>query len=123
MGQAENLRVAVDFDGVIHRYSMGWHDGTIYDRPMEGAAASLKKLEDHGCQIVIYSTRAEGKYINGWWQEGQRDDMIEWLDYYHIPYHEVAGGKPMAHVYIDDRGLRFEDWRSTMKQLFKMFNL
>jgi len=118
-----NLRVAVDFDGVIHRYSMGWHDGTIYDRPIEGAAASLKKLEDRGCQIVIYSTRAEGKYINGDWQEGQSDKMIEWLKFYGIPYHEIASGKPLAHVYIDDRGLRFEDWNSTMKQLFQIFNL
>lgn len=119
----QNLTVAIDFDGVIHRYSMGWHDGTIYDRPMEGAKESMQKLRDKGCKILIFSTRAEGKYINGKWQENQKDNMAEWLKFYQIPYDEIASGKPMAHVYIDDRGLRFENWEDATKQLFNIFNL
>jgi len=118
-----NLTVAIDFDGVIHRYSKGWHDGTIYDPPTKGAAAWMQMLKDKGCEIVIYSTRAESKWVKGFWQEGQVNKMSEWLDYHGIPYDRIASGKPMAHAYIDDRAIRFNDWEGAMMQLFDIFNL
>jgi hypothetical protein len=34
----------MDFDGVIHKYSKGWLDGSIYDEPMEGAKEQLAKI-------------------------------------------------------------------------------
>lgn len=40
--------IAVDFDGVIHKYSKGWQNGSIYDEPVEGAKeALLELLEDY----------------------------------------------------------------------------
>ena len=32
----------IDFDGVVHGYSEGYKDGTIYDKPMEGVEEALK---------------------------------------------------------------------------------
>ena len=32
----ENTQIGIDFDGVIHKNSKGFHDGTIYDEPIEG---------------------------------------------------------------------------------------
>jgi hypothetical protein len=45
MTAAYRPKVLVDFDGVIHRYSKGWGDGTVYDPPVAGARAALRKLE------------------------------------------------------------------------------
>jgi len=35
--------IAVDFDGVIHQYSKGWEDGSIYDKPVKGVRQALMK--------------------------------------------------------------------------------
>lgn len=40
------MTLAVDFDGAVHRYSRGRHDGTIYDPPIPGALNGLRQLMD-----------------------------------------------------------------------------
>src|SRR3546814_17831472 len=40
--QGDGMTVALDFDGVIHRYSKGWRGGVIHDPPMPGAIEDVK---------------------------------------------------------------------------------
>ena len=49
--------MAIDFDGVIHKYSKGWQDGSIYDVPMPGVKKALAALNKK-FKIVIFSRRA-----------------------------------------------------------------
>ena len=37
-------QIAIDFDGVIHKNTKGFHDGTVYDEPVEGAIEAIKSL-------------------------------------------------------------------------------
>jgi len=100
--------LAVDFDGVIHRYSKGWLDGEIYDKPVEGAREALQKLsEDY--RIVVFSARAKTP-------EG-RKSIKKWLEKHKIPFDEITSNKPPAFAYIDDRAIRFESWGKTLKAL------
>ena len=39
---AKNL--AIDFDGVIHNFDKGYHDGTCYGDPIEGSLQAIKDL-------------------------------------------------------------------------------
>ena len=41
----EKSQLGLDFDGVIHKNSKGFHDGTIYDEPLEGAVEGVKYLK------------------------------------------------------------------------------
>lgn len=96
--------VAVDFDGVIHRYSKGWQDGVIYDPPVDGTFVALNVLATRH-KVVIYTVRDD---LNAVW---------EWLKKYglHIVVSEVTNLKPIAHLYIDDRAYRFEgDWTKAL---------
>ena len=56
--------IAVDFDGVIHGYSKGWHDGTIYDPPVPGAIDALCELMlDYA--VFVHTSRDVGQ-VAGW---------------------------------------------------------
>jgi len=109
--------VAIDFDGVIHRYSKGWQDGSIYDSPMENAEVELSRLVSKGYKVVIFTTRLnpqvnddvnlEKNRISKWlFDNGMKIDTH---------YHDITAVKPVAGIYIDDRALRFTNWLDMSK--------
>lgn len=107
--------IAIDFDGVIHRYSEGWEDGSIYDEPIEGAREAIRRLKRKGFKIVIFTTRLNPKFneIN----EGVRNcyqDIYNWLKKHLIEFDELTNNKPPAIAYIDDRAIRFTNWKDIL---------
>jgi phosphoglycolate phosphatase-like HAD superfamily hydrolase len=104
MVERGRAKVMVDFDGVIHRYSKGWDDGTAYDPPMPGAKQSLQALEDEGYNVVIFSSRLSGQ-------------IVAWLKKYEFPPYRVTNIKEGAVAYIDDRAIQFKDWYSAVNQV------
>lgn len=110
--------VAIDFDKVIHGYSRGWHDGTIYDGLVDGAAEGVAEVMDHAAAFVHTSRDADqvarwlaaegfdtttdqprGKFWN------QRGRLL------------VTNRKLPALAYLDDRAVRFETWPQALAQL------
>lgn len=57
--------IAIDFDGVIHKYSKGWQDGDIYDTPITDAIKSINELMTSGYAVFIFSTR-NSRQIKKW---------------------------------------------------------
>lgn len=103
--------IAVDFDGVIHGYSKGWQDGSIYDPPIPGVQEALAKLREEFI-VVIWSTRCHDRVINGVAQKNQVQEVVEYLDRHGIPHDGVYSGegKPFCACLIDDRAVRFRSW-------------
>ncbi len=55
----ENKQIGLDFDGVIYKNSKGFHNGTLYDEPIDGAIESIRYLNEIlGYDLVIYSCKA-----------------------------------------------------------------
>jgi hypothetical protein len=108
------LNLGIDFDGVIHDDSKGFHDGTIYGEPIPGALDALKTLSKH-FRIIIFTAKAkpDRPLING--MSGS-ELVEEWLLKYDVLKHvaEITSEKPRALLYIDDKGYRFENWKSTL---------
>jgi hypothetical protein len=109
--------VAVDFDGVIHAYSRGWQDGSIYDPPMCGALDGLRTLmalyavfiftTRDPCQVAAWltahgfvcRTEHEGEFWN------EQGVLL------------VTNRKLAAVAYLDDRAVHFEDWDQALADL------
>lgn len=113
--------IAVDFDGVIHKYSKGWQGGEIYDEPIEGVKEALGKLVEKNFKVVILTTRLNPDILKSDANvRAKRFQIVQWLRKYGMEegkhYHELTGCKPAAIVYLDDRGIRFEgNWKSILK--------
>ncbi len=107
-------RICIDFDGVIHKYSRKYHDGSIYDRPTEGVREFLLKLKDMGYCIFVHTSRPLASDN----PEGAIRLMEKWLKRWKIPYDFITMIKVPANAYIDDRAIRFTgDWNYVMKEL------
>lgn len=105
--------IAVDFDGVIHRYSEGWKDGSIYDIPVEDAGAALRSLS-RDYRIIIHTTR---KNI-GNPENPETGTVWDWLRKHNLDccVDDITNTKPAeAKLFIDDRAIHFSDWDSTIK--------
>ena len=102
--------LAIDFDGVIHKYSKGFKGiDNIYDPPMDGTYESLKKLKDEGYILKILSSRPK-EFIQPWLEKHELSQFIT----------EVSNHKFPATLYIDDRGFNFKNWSQCLTNL-KLF--
>ena len=113
----EFRQIAVDFDGVIHRCSKGFHDGTIYDPPIEGSLEAVKELASKYV-VVVYSAKARSDrpLVNG---KTGVELIWEWLEKYGFAEYveDVTSEKPRAFCYIDDRAIKFDNWSQAMAAL------
>jgi len=111
--QSKNL--GIDFDGVIHDDNLGFHDGTIYGKLIEGSLESIKFLSN-SFNIIIFTAKAkkDRPLVNG---KTGTELVEEWLLKHDILKYvsDITAEKPRALLYIDDKGFRFENWIDTMK--------
>ena len=113
----EQINIGVDFDKVIHKCSKGYHDGTIYDEPVAGAAEALKKLAEK-YTVIVYTCKAKPDrgLVNG---KTGTELVWEWLEENNMSQFvsKVTAEKPRAVAYIDDKAIRFTDWESCLDKI------
>ena len=115
----EQVNIGIDFDGVMHKCSKGYHDGTIYDEPIAGSYEALKNISEK-YTIILYTCKAKPDrgLVNGKtgvalvWEWLEKHNMSQFVS-------KVTAEKPRAVAYIDDKAIRFTNWKKCMKQLNK----
>ena len=109
--------VAIDFDGVIHNFDKGWHDGTCYGEPLPGSINAIKSLSKK-YNIIIFTAKAKKNrpLVNG---KTGVELVKEWLEKYGLIdfVSEITSEKPRAKIYIDDNGYRFESLEKTLNDI------
>ena len=109
--------IAIDLDGVIFEYR-DWKGVEHFGKPVKNVKRSLTLLQKMGFKIVIYTCRTNPK-LHTEYPLPQLELLVrKALLTAEIPFDEVAiGGKPIAHYYIDDRGIRFNDWEDALMKV------
>jgi len=102
--------LAIDWDRTIHDTDRPI-EGRKLGAPVPGAKEALTKFKTAGYKIIIHSC-ARPKIIR------------DWMTYFEIPFDYIwgeapadYGHKPVADLYIDDRGLHFQSWARTLEEV------
>lgn len=112
VGLEPGKAVAFDFDGVIHRYSKGWHDGTIYDGCNQKVVNIIRILMNCHVPVYILSTR-DPEQIKAWWEITIPTipcGIVEDTCRFFTDEEEVGitNRKLPAQLYVDDRAYKYE---------------
>lgn len=96
------MKYAIDFDGVIcKREGIPTKEG--FGEPMEGALESIKLLKKMGHKVWVFTSNPDLEMVH------------EWLFKHKFPRLKITNIKTPAHVYIDDRAIRFTNWMDIRK--------
>jgi hypothetical protein len=105
------IKIALDFDGVIHSATTAFKDiDIIEDEPVKGAKEAIKEIKKAGFEVVIFSSRTK--------TEKGRKAILNWLRENEIEVDKIPEHKPVANIYLDDRAIQFNgDWKQSLKDL------
>jgi hypothetical protein len=118
--------ICVDFDGVIHGYTKGYLDGTLYDQAIEGSHEFLIRLRNR-YKVIICSARMnpndnpnldfeieEFSHEHFLYAQEKKEMLKNWFKLngfeQNIHYDLITPFKPSAKFYIDDRAVTFKKW-------------
>lgn len=98
--RANLLWIAVDLDGTLAE-GVWTPDNPTTDigAPRWDNVAKLEEAVAAGYKVMIHTSRPDTDYEN----------IEGWLDHWQIPWKVIRTGKPLAALYIDDRGRYSED--------------
>lgn len=118
--------LCIDFDGVIHAYSRGWQDGSIYDGLVPGFVPWAINANKY-FSLHIYSSRSKSpdgpRQMREWMQSRLCEQLMPSEVEIFIDMFTFCHEKPAAFLTIDDRAIQFRgDWTAWWLQPAELIN-
>ena len=114
------MDIYIDFDGTITDPELDFSEA-IQKAPQPGSIEAINILYDAGHTISIYSCRSNPDVVGSikrkllnvnpttlekkWIAQTLEEEMIGYLRFHKIKYHNIVKSKPHYHLIIDDRAL------------------
>ena len=105
------MRIVIDLDGTICPVKRADQSYASLS-PLPGAVEAIRSLRAASHYVIISTARNMGTCQGnlGAVMKNIGRVTLDWLSQHGIEYDEIYFGKPNAHVYIDDRAIRFGSW-------------
>jgi hypothetical protein len=129
------MEIYIDFDGTITVPNVNFEEA-IQQPPQEGCVETINALYDAGNLISIYSCRSNPEVVGTakrkllsfnpttlekqWAAQTLEEEMISYLNFYKIKFHNIVKDKPHYHIIIDDRAFNPKaGWQNIKGALIK----
>ena len=99
------MNYIIDLDGTICNETN--FNNRNKSKLIKGAREAINKLYKKKNNITIYSARG--------WNEFKITE--NWLKKNKVKYHKLILGKAIGDVWIDDRAIKFTNWKSVSKKI------
>lgn len=105
-GKADQKFIAVDIDGTLAEDYKGKFDPKVIGAVNQKVLGLINKLKGEGWKVIIYTCRKNDDILTNWLKENK------------VPYDYInknpevptdKNSKPFANVYLDDRGMNYDD--------------
>lgn len=106
------MKYVFDIDGTICNNTYGLYEEAV---PFHNRVKRVNELYEQGHIIIFFTARGMGRF-NGDVEEVQKkyhDFTHRQLTGWGVKFHELILGKPSADIYVDDKGIRDEDYFTT----------
>lgn len=103
-----SLIYCFDIDGTLCTNTEGDYENA---HPFPDVVQEVNRLFEAGHRIILLTARGSTTGID--WRPTTERQMREWG----VKYHELHLGKPTADVYVDDKAINADAWRSRVFDL------
>jgi uncharacterized protein YqgV (UPF0045/DUF77 family) len=92
------------------------------DEALDDVREAFKILQEHGFTIVLYTARTNPEQdCNKPYTSAQVVQALhEAMQDRNIPYDYISIYKPVADIYIDDKGWHFRNWKQMINDLYML---
>lgn len=100
--------ICIDFDGTLADYSKGYQGEDVFGDMLPGADTATGVLKKNGWTIIIYTTRPATDALRDWLKDN--NISYDYINENPDQPENSQGGKLIADIYLDDRGMTFRGW-------------